>query len=428
MIARTESFPLASAEADPAAAAWLFSAGAFATGLLTPFAVNLVGQLPLGELVLGAAVAYLCLWILQNHHLPGQLLASPLLGTLLLCQALAFAGYIVADVYRGSTPHDIMRGWARMVFLAMDLIAIVFLLGAAGRERMMATFVAFQWGYVAGGVLKALFGEVIFGDYWKFGYAIPVTIAALLLAPRLGFWATQLVCIAIGGLHMALDFRSMGALCLLLPFAMVLQRLRRSQLLVALPVCLALALGAVGGSYYSSRVDSAEAAARSGRSDIERGAMLQAAWDGFRRSPVIGNGSWFSKSDVMDEFYAIRYARSKEAGIGSFTAEEEDGMVMVIHSQLLVGLAEGGIFGGCFFLVYGGLIVWAIGHLALQRLWDRWSAIQLFTLVFSAWSLCMSPFSGLHRILIAITAGLILILWAERGEHRRDDEAFPDRQ
>lgn len=422
MIAHPAPFAGVSAETNHETPAWLFLGFSFAAGLLTPFAINLVGLLPVGELVLGAALAYLCLWIVQNHQLPGTLLASPLLWTLLGCQALAFVGYAVADIYRGSTPHDIVRGWARMVFLAMDLLAVAFVLGAAGRDRMMATFVAFEWGYVWGGVLKALFGEVIFDDYWKFGFAIPVTIAALMLAPRLGFWATQLVCLAVGGVHMMLDFRSMGALCLLLPFAMVLQRMRRSQQLIALPVCLLLALGSVGGFYYSSRVGTAEAEARSGRSDIERGAMLQAAWDGFQRSPLIGNGSWFSKSDVMEEFYALRYARSKEAGIGSFTAEEEDGMVMVIHSQLLVGLAEGGIFGGCFFLVYGGLLIWAMGHLTFQRLWDRWSAIQLFTLVFSMWSLCMSPFSGLHRILIAITAGLILIFWTERGDHRRTEE------
>ncbi len=218
---------------------------------------------------------------------------------------------------------------------------------------------------------------------------------------------------------MALDFRSMGALCLALPFAMLLQRMPRKQQLLALPVCAVLALSAVGYLYYSRSLDEASAA-RGTRSDVERAAMLEAAWHGFTRSPFIGNGSWFSKSDVMSEFYALRYAKSLEAGVGSFTEGEEEDVKMVIHSQLLVGLAEGGILGGLFFLAYGAMLFWGLGYCTLGQPWHRYSAIYLFTLLESFWGLGMSPFSGMHRMLIAVATGLVLILWAERAAtHRR---------
>ena len=398
---------------------WLFVALSFGAGLLAPFTVNLVGQLPVGELVFGAALGYLLLWTVLHHRVPGWLLKSRLLWTLLACQGLAFAGYVVADFYRGSSPTDIARGWARMVFLVMDILAVAFLFGGTPRRAQgRESYVGFQWGFVLGGVLNALFGNVIFGDYWKFGYAFSVSIALLLIAPRFGFWVTQATCFGLGVLHMALDFRSMGALCLALPFAMFLQRMPRKQQLLALPVCLLLAFSAVGYLYYS-RSQSEASAARGTRSDVERAAMLEAAWNGFTRSPFIGNGSWFSKSDVMTEFYALRYTKSLEAGVGSFTEGEEEDVKMVIHSQLLVGLAEGGILGGLFFLAYGAMLFWALIYCTFGQPWHRYSAIYHFTLQESFWGLGMSPFSGMHRMLIAVSTGLVLMLWAERAAVKR---------
>ena len=45
---------------------------------------------------------------------------------------------------------------------------------------------------------------------------------------------------------------------------------------------------------------------RAGRSDVDRTAMIQAAVEGFVESPFIGHGSWFSNSDVLDNYLYIR--------------------------------------------------------------------------------------------------------------------------
>ena len=57
---------------------------------------------------------------------------------------------------------------------------------------------------------------MLFGDVWKFGYGIPVTYAVLAAASCVGPLAVMLAAGGLGALHFALDFRSVGALCLLL--------------------------------------------------------------------------------------------------------------------------------------------------------------------------------------------------------------------
>jgi hypothetical protein len=192
----------------------------------------------------------------------------------------------------------------------------------------------------------------------------------------------------------------------------MLQRLRPKVRLLLLPVCAAAALGLVFYGYGMA----GDSESHRGRSDVERTAMLHAAWNGFCRSPFIGNGSWFSKSNVMDDFFAIRYELSILDGVGSFSAEDDSDGGITLHSQILVGLAEGGILGGMFFLAYGAALVWGILHLTLNRQWTRLSPIFLFTLIMALWALAMSPFSGMHRVLIAVAAGLVLILWRDRLE------------
>jgi hypothetical protein len=388
---------------------------AFAAGLLTPFSVNVVGTMPLGELVFLAALGAVGTWMLLQRSLPAGLWRSRMFWLLLGSQAIALGGYVLADLYRGSSTNDLLRGWARMVFLAIDLVAVALIFQVDRRGSGAQGFLGFQWGYAAGMALHAVFGEVLFNDYWKFGFAIPVTIAVLLITPLLGFWTTLLSSVGLGVLHMAMDYRSMGAICLLVPAGMALQKFTPRSRLWILPVVAVLGVGAVGWLYFSREAPTS----RSSRSDIERTAMLQAAWDGFRRSPVIGHGSWFSKSDVMDEFFAIRFERSILNGVGSFSEADDTGGGIALHSQMLVGLAEGGLLGGCFFIVYTLLVLWALAHCVLWQAWHRWSAIYLLTLTFALWGVAMSPFSGMHRILIAVAAGLSLKLWNEAHARRR---------
>lgn len=406
--------PAASERADAAAAhlKWLTL---FAAGACTNFTLELVGAFPVGEFFLVGAlgVAFLCLAL--NHAVPeDSLLRSHLLWIFVGCQAVALLGYMISDISWGSTSGDMARGWARMIFLTVDIVAVAFLFDVPGRRPEIG-FIIYQIGYAVGGVLITLRGGVLFDDYWKFGWGLPVTIAVLILAPTAGFWVAQAACLTLGVVHVALGFRSVGALCLALPAVMLFQRLTPRQRVLALTAAGLLAAILLGTGRLTLR--SGDGDVRSTRSDIERTAMVQAAWEGFLRSPWVGNGSWFSKSNVMQEFFSLRYEKSMYYGVGSFGQDDGD-FGIAIHSQILVTLAEGGILGGCFFLFYGAMLLWALGHLVLTRAWEWTSHLCVFYLLLKFSDLFTSPFSGFYRVLIAAAVGLILVLWRDRHRHR----------
>lgn len=387
-----------------------------AAGVCTNFTLELVGAFPVGEFVLAGALGVVALCVVLNHSVPGSLLRSRLLWTFIACQAVALLAYVASDISWGSTPNDMARGWARMIFLTVDILAVAFLFDVPDRPPEIG-FVCFQVGYALGGALATLKGDVLFDDYWKFGWGPPVTIALLLLAPRAGFWLCQLACFALGLVHVALGFRSMGAICVLVPALMLFQRASRRERVLALGLAGMLALVVLASGRVSLSSSGEGGDVRSLRSNIERTAMVQAAWEGFQRSPWLGNGSWFSKSNVMQEFFALRYDKSMVAGIGSFGQDDGDAG-FAIHSQILVALAEGGVLGGTFFLFYGAMLLWALGTLILTRPWNLWSNLCVFFMVLKLCDLATSPFSGFHRVLIAVAVGLVLLVWYKPPSHR----------
>ena len=114
-------------------------------------------------------------------------------------------------------------------------------------------------------------------------------------------------------------------------------------------------------------------------------------------------------------FVEIRAENAKEAGVGGFG--DDDGETMAIHSQVLVGLAEGGILGGCFFIAYGVFLVlvrcatWGIDP-AVGSVDDDF----LFVLLRGLLNLFFTPFSGAARVDIAATVAVVLYLGRERKQ------------
>ena len=56
----------------------------------------------------------------------------------------------------------------------------------------------------------------------------------------------------------------------------------------------------------------------------------------------------------------IRHEAAVAAHVGGFADANRDPGAVAIHSQLLVALAEGGLFGAAFFFLYGGALFWAL--------------------------------------------------------------------
>lgn len=382
---------------------------AFAVGLTNPFVLRLVGLMPVSEVILLAAGGGFLLHTILTHQWNEPLTDERPFRWLMACQAVALFGYVISDAWRGSTPPDIMRGWARMVFLAFDVVCLTVLFAEA------RTFVFYQMGVALSGFHVLVHGA-LFGDEWKFGYGVPCTVLGLLVIPMLGPAFSAVGILALAALHWAMDFRSMALICVLLAALQTLAVLPRGFRRWAVPLGLVAALGLV--ALKSQLVG--EGSERSKRSDAERTAMLSAASEAFYGNPIIGQGSWFSRSKVMDRFMEIRAENAREAGVGGFG--DDDGETMAIHSQILVSLAEGGLLGGCFFMAYGVLLVWALGYCALRRPWTRLTAVILFILLSGLLNLLFTPFSGAARVDIAATVAVLLMLWRER----RESGAEPD--
>jgi hypothetical protein len=379
---------------------------AFLVGFLQPVTIAFVGRVPLSELLLLLILVHAIIAFASTRTLPVRLPSPRILALVLVAQLVAFGSYIVSDLWRESLPLDMIRGWLRMLFLLFDVAALSLLFGAGSR-----TFVLMQIGITLACVFPFLEGP-LFDDYWKFCFAYPVTIIALLATPRfLGFWATVAASLGLGIFHLLMQYRSLGTACVLLAslllFARTLPRLSRKYLLIiSLPIFLATLFWAVGG-LLTGTLGSAT------RSNVERSAMLQAAWEGFLNAPLVGNGSWFSKSDVWDNFLMLR--TSKELASGQplgFDSSDFEGVA--IHSQILTALAEGGLFGSTFFVFYIVLILAGLWFLLTDAAWHWLMPIRLSMLISSLWGVFMDPFSGTARVSIAMGVALSLVLLTER--------------
>ena len=381
----------------------------FLTGLLSPFTISLVGEMPAGELVLLMVLAWLALYFALEHHLPGHVLDNRLLRLMLLCEGIALLGYVISDTVWQSTVHDALRGWARMIFLGIDILALGYLFILGGQKSLIWLL----WGEVVGGMILPCLHRPIFGDYWKFGFGGPVSLGLLLILPRLGFWPGQAALLGLSAVHFGLNFRSVGGLCLMVSVLMMLQRFPPRWRVIFLPVGGALAAGALVAitSWSASSNRSHDL-----RSDISRTAMLKTAWQSIKEHPFIGNGSWFGKSDVINNFLELRYDMAQEAhlgGIGREVIAADEEQPYAIHSQILVAIAEGGVLGGTFFILYGALLGAAMVYYIVFKAWSKHSGLYIYLLTNALFNLFMSPFSGVHRLYIATASCLLLLIWQE---------------
>ncbi len=387
------------------------NATVFLTGLLASFTVSVVGAMPVGEIVLLGVNFWVLLGLVTTRRRPAALENLPLAWILLAALGVAFCGYVVADLYRESATRDIARGWARILFQGLDIFAMTYLLGCSTRNLIYGSV-----GSALGVMFSSWLLGALFGDVWKFGYATIVTVATLLIAGWMSRWIAAGAAFALGLLHFLMDYRAYGGFCFLIGSLILVQALPRRVRPVVLPIFVTLGLAGISAVYLRSRGDDVD---RANRSNIERSAMVQAAAEAFIESPVIGHGSWFSNSRVMENFAAIRWQQASIAHVGGFS--EGDGDDMALHSQILVGLAEGGVLGGIFFVVYGAGLFWALLYCVLRQSWQRVTPLYLLTLIAAIWHLFLSPFSGTHRVLIALAAAFVAVLHREA----RSRKPFP---
>lgn len=143
--------------------------------------------------------------------------------------------------------------------------------------------------------------------------------------------------------------------------------------------------------------------------------MIEVAGEAFLSSPLLGQGSWFTATQMISRLEEKR--ASKESGFRGYS--EEEARQISIHSQLLAALAEGGILAGMFFFGLGCLLLRTLRAITTQAMPHR--AFLFYLVIAGLWNLCMTPFSGVTRLEIVLVAcASLLVILQQQGELSED--------
>jgi hypothetical protein len=375
-------------------------------GFLCAFTVSFVGQLPIGELLL----APVFLWVLArsvfSRGWPTRMQQLGWYKVLLVMVGVMALGYVASDLYRGTTGENLARGWARVAFLGIDLVAIAYLIDGSW-ARLQATVFAL---YVGGTVNAAVSGP-LFEKWWEFGIGYTLSAFVLFICAGCSTIIQFIAAMAMAAISFTEGARSLGGICLL---AAILFGFRQARGVIR-PLALLAAGCALVALLYAANNVILQNLGKEGSSN-ERRSMIETAGEAFIGSPFLGQGSWFTSSRKM----LARLEERRESLDPKFHGYSEDeGRQISIHSQLLVALAEGGILGGAFFLFYGGLLLKTLRTLTRHSVHRR--AFVLYLVISGLWNLCMSPFSGVARIEICLDiCACLLVIMQRQGELPED--------
>ena len=333
---------------------------------------------------------------------------------LILC-SLWLVSQCVTDIIRRSAFHDYARGWSG-IGIAIACLAVFFTLLYESPRRI----VIFGWGMVLGGFLSfwIIPDEGMTAAPWKFGIAIPLSLAVFLLVSRKecrGIWPIA-VSSALGILNIAMGSRAVGGFCLAAALYLLVTRsmdkrsTRRSKLGTGAVVAIAVSLLlAVAGTFWAYRYaasngilgeDARDKFERqsSGKYGILLGGRMDAvgAFFAIYDSPILGHGSW-----AKDPTYLI--AQERALSLMDYTIEGdvspdelEEGLIPS-HSHILGAWVDAGILGAFFW-------VWVL-FITIKRLARiqppsapllPLASFAAFTLL---WDILFSPFGAEMRMI-----------------------------
>ena len=387
-------------------------------GFLSAFTVSFVGLLPVGELVLAIICPFVLVRLIILKGWPARVQQLGWFRLLLVMIGVMALGYIGSDLYRGTAGSNLFRGWARVGFLALDFVTIAYLIDCSWHRLYVFVFALYL-----GNSLNAILAGPLAEEWWKFGIGYTLTTLVLFFIAGRALLFQVILVLALGALNLILGARSLGGICMLTAALLALRYARG----VFRPIAILAALAVLASIFVAANTvfeknqnptlassNNQENVLQHSGSDIERQSMIETALEAFISSPLVGQGSWFTARKIsrLEE----KMAR-KDPHFQGYS--EEEVQRISIHSQLLVSLAEGGILGGLFFLVMGGLLLKTLRTLVNTSMPHR--AFLFYLIIAGLWNLCMTPFSGVTRVEIglAICACLLVILQLQ-GEISED--------
>ena len=370
-------------------------------GLLTNIRFQFGGKASVGEIAFGVVALFALLANIGNPRFWNRRMV-----VILIAMFVTLGGYVVSDLINAVPSDRFVRGWARMTFMIVDFLAV----WALARNSIVNLF-AICVGDSLSTLLTYAEGQHDFLYIYKFHLAMPATVLIMItipyLMPRRANMATGIAMAAVGMFHFALDFRMLGAICVLIGFVLIARGITASRFrrlyLTLLALALTLSSTAIGYVYTVTQVSFSE---RRQNSNSERMSLALAGINAIERSPVIGLGSWVWDAEMWNTF-AGNKGRSN---ISSQQARESQGP----HSQLLQAWAEAGLLGLVFFLYLGKLLCQALWILLFRRPLDVMMPLFLYYLLLGLWNLLFSPFANLHRFDIALSLMIVIQVLRER--------------
>lgn len=396
----------------------------FAMGALVFHRFNLVGVLTMSELV---TLGYFCLnWrnVLRSAY------GNPVLKNVLLAWAGYLAMQMTSDMVNDTLASDMQRGWARLVFLGVNIAVI----GHVSRFRI-DRIMAFYLGYV----LSLLLNTYTVSDpwllEWKFGYGpiLTMSIAVLmgLAGPGILGRAGALALMAAGFIHLQSNARSLGGLSIFTGMLSLLaeyfsRNLRdRSSALSArflVPVFLFIfsihqvyTYGASSGLFGEKTMEKYNKQTSEGR-NVLSGARMEytIAIPAIIERPVLGYGSWARNSEWVKKYIYIN-KMDPTAYDAEFLMELG---IIPTHSHILGSWAEAGFMGGLFWIyilvLSAGTFVGMLRHVDLP-----FRAFLLFIVALFMWDILFSPFGLERRVLDP--AVIVLVATLRRWMQTADD-------
>ena len=367
----------------------------------------MVGSLPVNELLLFPLLPILLLSKGKRAFKREYLWFYVLVGGWLL-------GTIIADLYFSSPLTNRLKGTARVVFFALNFMALAILINH--RTRRLAIFalsiavvmISTSLGFAGG-----------FSLMWKFGLSGAIAILALLIScyyyAQRRFTVCFLISLGLAALNLYYGFRSqlvvhLVAAVLVLPLFDTARKsgsgLRRGQRLFRIIVLLVLA----GGAAYAAN-EAIRYGAKMGLFDESLSSKFEeqaqgdygvlvggrpetlVAMQAIRDSPIIGHGSY----PVDPKYLQLKQDIQYEHGYTDSDDPEDSGdPVIPTHSHLTMAWVESGLLGGICWIYFLGLTLRAVLQLGFVR--PQLAPLYGYLLVWFLWDILYSPFGSVNRI------------------------------
>ncbi len=374
-------------------------------GCAGAFSVGVVGSLPVSEVLLFPLLPVALLSrgrrAFKREYLLFYLLVS---GWLL--------GTIIADFYVGSPLTSRLKGTARVLFFALNFIALAMLIN--DRPRRLVIF-AISIGLVMVSTGMGFSGMSLM---WKFGLSGAVAVSALLVSSHYyaqgRYWRCLFISLVLAWLNLYYGFRSqlvvhLVAAVLILPF-FDSSRTRRAasggqspwRILILLVLAGASAYAANAAIKYGARIglfDESLSAKFEGQAKGDYGVLVGGrpetlvAIQAIRDSPFIGHGSY----PVDPKYLQLKQDIQYEHGYSDSDDPEEIGdPVIPTHSHLTMAWVESGLLGGICWIYF--LVLTFRAALRLGYVRPPFAPLYSYLLVWFLWDILYSPFGSVNRL------------------------------